>query len=889
MNCRTQRKLLAIGLCGFLGLRFASPASAQIVPDSSLPIPSTVRTEGNAFVIEGGSDIGANLFHSFSEFSVPASNEAFFNNATSIQNIIGRVTGNSISNIDGLLRANGAANLFFINPNGIAFGPEARLDIGGSFVASSANSLIFADGSIFSALNNGSNPLLTVSAPVGLQLGAEPGNIGVAGIGHDIATDASFDLTENTSPGLQVAPNRTLALLGGNIALEGSILTAPSGRVELGGAADTIVDIIPVPEGFSLAYEEATSFQPIQLSQAALVEASGEGGTIQVRGESLRLTDSSTLLVEHSGTQPGGSIDIGVTGPIEVIGIEVLPDFSLRPSLIRADALGAGDGIGVALSASSVLVENGAVITSTNSGTGRGGNVDIAVTDFVRVFLSSDIAQAGIVASNRGPGVGGDVLVTARSVTLEDGGNLLTGTFGFGSGPSGNIIIDASESVEVMGTIPNTMFGLSSLLSSSSMSGSDSGFIEIDTQRLILQDGGIISTAAFAEGSAGSITIDAAESIEILATPGAAPSSTSIDSSTILLPEFQRQLFGLPDVPAGNAGSITLRTGDLTIENGGDVSVANQGMGNAGTLQVDAEDIRLEDGGAILASTLSGEGGNIVLNLSDRLTLQRSGAVNSTAGGVGSGGSVAIGAEEVFVLTGSSIEAGAEAGVGGNIAIVAEDIRVRTGGSISAESTAGQGGNIVLDVDDRLGLLGFGSVSATAGGIGNGGNIGIGADVISLLGGSSITANAFEGNGGNITIVTEGLFVFIGSSITASSEFGLDGTVEILEPNIDPAETFLQLPEEVTDIASLFAGSPCDYSEGSYFYLLGAGGSPTDPRDTPPSVKDSNDLWISAGGETSSAPDEPLVEARSWQHDRDGNVLLTATPAIARNCTSASR
>ncbi|NEQ99648.1 MAG: filamentous hemagglutinin N-terminal domain-containing protein, partial [Cyanothece sp. SIO2G6] len=161
-------------------LSWTGTAIAQIRPDDSLGeersrLTPGVNVRGDlADLIEGGARRGDNLFHSFEDFSVQDLQRVYFANPDGIANILSRITGSSRSDILGTLGVDGAANLFLINPNGIVFGPNAVLDVDGAFLASTAEHLIFDDGSLFSAVDPDAPPLVTVNIPIGVQFGPNP-------------------------------------------------------------------------------------------------------------------------------------------------------------------------------------------------------------------------------------------------------------------------------------------------------------------------------------------------------------------------------------------------------------------------------------------------------------------------------------------------------------------------------------------------------------------------------------------------------------------------------------------------------------------------------------------------------------------------------------------
>ncbi|MEM9806152.1 MAG: filamentous hemagglutinin N-terminal domain-containing protein, partial [Cyanobacteria bacterium P01_D01_bin.56] len=306
----------------------AIPALGQTVTTDTT-VGSVITTDNSLFTITEGTvrsdSNNATLFHSFETFSPGAANVSFDLRASqnaldtsAVTAIIGRITGSSSSFIDGQLSiqqdgGTPTADLFLINPNGITFGDNASLLLPGSFFASTAESVLFEKGLSFSSRNPGAAPMLTVSSPIGLQLGNNPGAIQVIGLGQTIITN-SDPTSLITSPSiripgalatLDVANSRTIGLIGGDVLLQGSSVRANNGRIEIGGVSRGTVGLQPNGIGWDLDYTETTADHVVLLASKSALDASGlTSQGIQIVGGQVNVQDGSVVLMQVFGDAP---------------------------------------------------------------------------------------------------------------------------------------------------------------------------------------------------------------------------------------------------------------------------------------------------------------------------------------------------------------------------------------------------------------------------------------------------------------------------------------------------------------------------------------------------------------------------------------------------------
>jgi filamentous hemagglutinin family protein len=778
-----------ITLCCFSAIY---PTTAQISADNQLPHGQTVVSPGIQpgfdFVITGGTQAGSNLFHSFTEFSVPRGGSAIFNNHNpGIENIISRVTGGLKSQINGLIQAN--SNLFLINPNGIVFGSNASLDIRGSFIASSASSLKLSNGDVFSATNP-APPLLTISVPLGLQFAGKSGEIKVESPDLPTADEPPLSLS------LLVQPFQTLALVGGDISIAGQFLVAPGGRVELGSVGDnSFVSLTPIAQGFALGYTGVEKFQTIQMDGSGINVSGAGGGNVQIQGQVITLNQSQ-IFANTDGKGPVATwneskvfantdaSDIQNGGAITIRAHQL----TLNDSVLQAMTSMSVRGADINLEALKVTVQGAsAIVSAETQDIGKGGNLTIRADD---VYLGN-LSLLG--TETRGLGDGGDVTIETRKLSIQDGAQIVANTRDRGFG--GKLIVKAADSIDLrgMGALFDTLY--SSGLVAETRSSGQAGEVIVETPMLSIRDGARISASTFGKGTAGSIKIHTAAT-ELIGSPTVSQASG---------------VFNQVELEAtGQGGNITLVTEKLLIQGGAQVSTSTFDKGDAGSISVIAPqmvtvwgeptDITFSGLFAQVESGAKGDGGNVSIE-TGKLILQGTQAlISASTRDVGWGGNVTINTRELIVRDGAQIQAatGGKA-PGGIVKVTATDTIQLLGTSGSDRSSSGlftstfgdaPAGNLIVNTGNLFILDGAkisASTLSTGGGRtadGSDGDEGISRSDNGKTNSGLFAQATGEGRAGSINLTARNILLDRSGAILAETTADDGGDISLTVSNI---------------------------------------------------------------------------------------------------------
>lgn len=707
----------------------------------------------------------------------------------------------------------------FSTPTDFFFGNSARLNIGGSFLATTANSIKFSNNIDFSANRNQLDPLLKVSVPVGLVFIGNSGEIRLQGSGHNInrIANRNFDfitpIDASRFSGLQVQPGNNISLIGGNVSLEGGILSTRNGKFQIGSVLDGYVGLEQQGNDINFDFNNVNTFRNITLIKNSLLFVNSNAdtsNTIDIQGKNINILDGSLVFTQNHGFKTGAV-------KIDAQSLNIQGSSNLALSAIYTSNFGFTPGESIQLDVKDVTIQGGQIATTTftnapsglitiNSNSlkisgdtpsyanpdglggintfsyssGKGGDIAGKINNII-------IGLDGVfntVAS--GSGAGGNLFLELENLIIKDGGASL-GSSTIRSGQGGNVFIK-SQNIDISG---QSALLRPSNITSSTFGHGNGGNIDINTLNLIISNGGGISSSTLSAGKAGNISINSSNSINVVGTNINSNSPSFINSSNFLLvdPNLQKLLYRQPPLLIGQAGNIFLNTDIINISNGGLINARNEGVNDAGNIRISANTININSQGEVNATTTIGEGGNIILN-SRNLFLNNS------------------------------------------------------------------------------------RITATAGGTGNGGNIRMNTGILVGSNNNQIVANAFEGRGGNIRINAQGVFLSPNTQVNSKSQRGIDGTVDI-NANIFLAETPVksQTVQELPQIASACQGRSNGINE---FIVAGTGGLATSPEDLPDvesrwqvnSTTNISNIKLSAGNE--------IIEAQGWVKNLDGSITLTA-------------
>jgi filamentous hemagglutinin family protein len=710
------------------GLSLYSAASytqvvTTITPDATLPTPSSVAQSGTTFDINAGTAAGGNLFHSFTQFDVGTGATANFNAASGTANILSRVTGGSLSQIDGTLTATdlgtgglSGANLFLLNPAGILFGKNAQLNLGGSFHATTADYIGLSDGTRFHAVPSGADALLTAAPPSAFGfLSAPPGPGG--------CPNACIEIQSFAGDGLRVVNGQTLSLVGGPInvgntsgSAPGRLLALDAGETQVAGRIN-LVSVAAAGEaafdGTDIEVDGFAQLGDINIRRGSIIDAREvyiRAGQLQVTnalvfpgaipvifgrytqpngGEvNVQATDDVTIsgtfpfsgpngdFVTGIRTQSGSDSAVGAPTDAAAITIEAGSVSIGGRAAVRSVRFGPGNAAEITISADTLTISNGGTLNLSNLYAGPGGTITINAQDVDIFKESARLGFTGIAGQTAfHPGWGGGGFSTDPALTAADGGTIAINVSGSltlrqaeiatesrSLGRSGAITINASD----------LFLSDDSTIAAQSVIAGDSADVRVNVAgRMDIDGGSRISAATLGSGNGGAAAVSAGQSISLSGEGGGIFGSTN-PVPIVELNAFATRALGRAATFADLIADLGLdpATADIfdvlnVLNARGWTAVVDLSPGDAGKVSVTAPQLSLDAGAALSSLTLwDGNAGQIEANIGN-VSVQGGAEIRTRSGGNrADNGQVSIGAGNAGTVSLTATDTISVAGAG---------------------------------------------------------------------------------------------------------------------------------------------------------------------------------------------------------------------------------
>ena len=704
---------------------------------------------------------GTNLFHSFDSFRLGTGDVAHFMNNMRLPttNIIARVIGGERSTIDGTLRTNnplnaadpmnfGAANLWLVNPSGLLLGLNARVEVGGSVSMSTANYLRF----------EGTTTLFDM-----LSTPASLGSLSVAPVlafGF-LGPDLPAPITVQGSM-LQVPQGQSLSLVGGNITVQAGTLVdgtiqaasllAPGGQLNLVSVASPGEVLVPsFQTGPNINGESFTEMGTVTLKEGAMLDVSGQ--------------------LDEFGLPIGN----GNSGTVFVRGGQLVMDDSTIQAITRGAVDGARTAVDIQASRKVEITKASAIRTVT-FGSGKGGDVRLTAD----TLTIENAPESILTATIDGGGVGGNVVLNVGTVSLTDAASIQSQSQNStpGSGQGGDVIIQGLPGAEFGAAKSVTLSGGSSLLTETFLS-SDGGRVAITAKSLTMDGPGTtISTKAHDVGRVGDLVVSVQQ-------------ASLSDGATITTTQaFNADLYAQPG-PALTVQGLTgkgSRADSVVLSGlGSGIISDSSGTARAADVAVQAKTVSLADGAVIQAGTsnTSGTGGNVTI-VAESVDISGGGRISSQASR-SDAGQITITANALTLVNGSIETSTKDIGRGGDVVLDIGSMSLANGATINSSTEAtGRAGDITMNVG-TLALTDGSSISSASTGTeavtnsdgttqapGTAGNVGITAAGSFTSDASTVATSAEANHGGDISITAHSVQLSNGTLITANSNAPLE-------------------------------------------------------------------------------------------------------------------